>query len=133
MPYGGNMANKYYAKPTMTSDGMAGSKKEAKRLGELKLLQNAGVISNLRFQVRYQLLAPQYEEKERFGKNGQPLKPSRKLVERGVDYVADFVYEQDGRVVVEDAKGYKKGAAYALFVIKRKLMLMVHGIKIREV
>lgn len=50
-------------------------------------------------------------------------------------YIADFVYRDGCKVVVEDVKGYddSKSAAYRLFVIKRKLMLMVHGITIKEV
>ena len=128
------MANKFNAKRYTTPDGkVCDSKKEAERLGQLVLMEKAGYISDLRFQVRYQLLAPQYEEVERFGKNGQPLKPSMKLVERGVDYIADFVYQKNGETVVEDVKGYKRSRAYDVFVIKRKLMLMIHGIKVQEV
>lgn len=128
------MANKFNAKKIQTADGeIHDSRKEANRWGELLLLQKAGEISDLRRQVKYQLLAPQYEEVERFGKKGQPLKPSRRLLERGVDYIADFVYKKDGEVVVEDIKGYKRSRAYDVFVIKRKLMLMIHGIKVQEV
>ena len=43
------------------------------------------------------------------------------------------VVRRDGKKVVEDVKGYKQSTAYAVFAIKRKLMLSVHGIKIREV
>lgn len=55
-----------------------------------------------------------------------------KLIEREVSYVADFQYIQDGKKVVEDVKGYKRGAAYQLFTIKRKLMLL-QGIRVKEV
>lgn len=128
------MANKFNAKKIQTADGeIHDSRKEANRWEELLLLQKAGEISDLRRQVKYQLLAPQYEEVERFGKKGQALKPSRRLLERGVDYIADFVYKKDGEVVVEDIKGYKRSRAYDVFVIKRKLMLMIHGIKVQEV
>ena len=126
--------NKYNAKKIQTADGeIHDSQKEARRWCDLLLLQKAGEISDLRRQVKYQLLAPQYEEVERFGKKGQPLKPSRRLIERGVDYIADFVYKKDGEVVVEDIKGYKRSRAYDVFVIKRKLMMMIHGIKVQEV
>lgn len=126
--------NKFNAKRYTTHDGMTfDSKKEAVRWNTLKSMEIHGEISDLRVQVRYQLLAPQYEEVKRFGKNGQPIKPSRRLVERGVDYIADFVYKKNGETVVEDVKGYRKGAAYAVFAIKRKLMLMIHGIKVSEV
>ena len=48
-------------------------------------------------------------------------------------YVADFIYcDADGKTVVEDVKGYKKGAAYDLFAIKRKLFLHRYGIRIKE-
>ena len=128
------MANKFNAKKIQTADGeIHDSRKEANRWEELLLLQKAGELSDLRRQVKFQLLAPQYEEVKRFSKKGQPLKPSRRILERGVDYIADFVYKKDGEVVVEDVKGYKKGAAYAVFAIKRKLMLMIHGIKVQEV
>ena len=56
-----------------------------------------------------------------------------KLAERSGEYRADFCYWQDGKLVVEDAKGYKGGEAYKLFVWKRKTMLWLYGIKIREV
>ena len=103
------MANKFNAKRYTTSDGLVfDSRKEAGRWEELRLMEKADEIADLRCQVRYQLLAPQYEEVERFNKKGQPLKPSRKLVERGVDYIADFVYKKDGEVVVEDVKGFRK-------------------------
>lgn len=41
----------------------------------------------------------------------------------------------DGKTVVEDVKGYRdpSSAAYAKFVIKRKLMLERYGIQIQEV
>jgi len=53
-----------------------------------------------------------------------------RCVERACDYVADFVYmNKDGQKVVEDTKGYKTKD----YIIKRKLMLMFHGIRIREI
>ena len=57
--------------------------------------------------------------------------PNRELIEREVSYIADFKYIQDGKMIVEDVKGYKRGAAYQLFTIKRKLMLL-KGIKVKE-
>ena len=67
--------NKYHARK---SGGYA-SRKEHRRANELKLLQKAGIISNLREQVRYELIPAQYD------KQG-------KLIERSCSYVADFVY-----------------------------------------
>lgn len=127
------MASKYYNRRTRVSNGqIADSRKEARRYEELLLLQRVGKISNLRSQVPYELIPAQYETYERYGKNGQRLRDGQKLVERAVTYVADFVYVEDGKTVVEDVKGYRDGAAYSIFVIKRKLMLHIHGIRIRE-
>lgn len=91
------------------------SKKEANRWQELKILERAGEISHLTRQVKYELIPSQ--------------KVDGKLVERPCSYIADFVYLEDGETVVEDTKGYKTPD----YIIKRKLMLQVHGIRIREV
>jgi len=91
------------------------SKKEAKRGDELKLMQFAGEIENLREQVPYVLIPAQEGE-------------------RSIKYVADFVYwdKRTNEEIVEDVKSNitKKLDSY---VMKRKLMLYVHGIKIKEI
>lgn len=111
------------------------SKKEAKRYQELKLLEKAGKISDLELQKVYELIPSQYETYERYGKNGQRLKDGQRCIEKAVTYKADFVYKENGKTIVEDVKGYKDPAsgAYSRYVIKRKLMLYVHGIKVIEV
>lgn len=110
------------------------SLKEARRGRELEMLEKAGAIRNLRRQVRYELI-PTIREPDKVGKRGG-VKPG-KAIERGVDYVADFVYEdaETGETVVEDVKGYRDAtsAAYKIFVIKRKLMLHKYGIRVKEV
>lgn len=122
--------NKYRSKK-VTRDGMTfDSIKEYRRWLDLLLLEEAGEITNLQRQVKY-VLIPAQREPSTFGKRGGE-KPG-KLLESEVAYYADFVYEQDGKTVVEDVKGYKKGAAYNIFVIKRKMMLHFHGIRIHEV
>lgn len=97
------------------------SKKEDRRANELKLLEKAGVIRDLREQVPYTLIPAQFEGE---GKN-------RRCLELACKYVADFVYVdvKTGETVVEDTKGVRTD----VYVIKRKLMLKVHGIKIKEV
>ena len=57
------------------------------------------------------------------------MKDGKRTIEQSVVYKADFLYRENGKWVVEDTKG-KKTEAY---IIKRKLMLHVHGIRIREV
>lgn len=107
-----NAHSKYRAQPT---DGYA-SKKEARRAAELRVLQVQGQISNLREQVKY-LLIPVARDAD------------GKCIERACHYVADFVYDDErGNPVVEDCKGYRTDA----YVIKRKLMYLVHGHKIKE-
>lgn len=97
------------------------SKREARRYMDLWLMQRAGEITNLQTQVTYPLLPKQVHP------DGTK--------ERAIDYVADFVYEQDGKTVVEDSKGFRdtSSAAYRVFVMKRKMMLYFHGITVREV
>lgn len=111
------------------------SKREADRYDELLMMQKQGLICELERQKEYVLIPAQYKTEERYGKRGQKLQDKKILLERGVTYVADFVYKKDGEFVVEDSKGYRNpsSAPYAKFVLKRKLMLWVHGIKITEV
>ena len=110
------------------------SKAEFIRWCELRLLERAGKISDLKRQVKYDLIPAQYERYARISeKTGKHLKDGMRCVEKEVSYLADFVYTLNGKVVVEDVKGYRKGTAYDVFTIKRKLMLWVHGIKIQEV
>lgn len=109
--------------------GCYDSRKEALRARELHFLEQAGEIHGLREQVRYELIEPQYEVVERIGKNGKRLKDGKRLLERQVYYVADFVYkDKSGATVVEDVKGVRTDA----YKIKRKLMLKIYGIRIKE-
>jgi hypothetical protein len=116
----------------MASDGIVfDSTKEARRYEQLLLLQRAGEISDIKRQVTYELIPNQYITYERHSKTGKRLEDGRKLIERKVCYVADFVYTENksGEVVVEDTKGIRTKD----YIIKRKLMRFIHGIKIREV
>ena len=87
------------------------SKAEAARWQELQMLERAGEITELERQVEYELIPKQKGE-------------------RAVKYIADFRYvDHEGKTVVEDTKGVKT----PVWIIKRKLMLRVHGIRVREV
>lgn len=124
--------SKYHAIKTKTADGIVhDSRKEANRWCELLLLQRGGVIKNLDRQVEYLLIPSQTETYERRGKRGQVLKSGVRVIEKECKYIADFVYvdASTGETVVEDAKGVRTEA----YRIKKKLMLKVHGIKIKEV
>lgn len=126
--------SKYKAKK-YTVDGIEfDSKKEANRYLVLKNQERQGIIRDLQMQVPFVLIPAQYEECIEYTPKQRKEKRVRKLVEHKVSYVADFVYTRStGEVVVEDVKGYRKGTAYSVFVIKRKLMLERHCIKVVEV
>lgn len=128
--------NKYGAKKIkdpFTGD-VFDSKKEYNRWCNLRLLERAGKITDLKKQVTFELIPTQREESTEVYKAGpqKGLPKPGAIIEKAVTYVADFTYYQDSEYIVEDTKGYKQGAAYQLFVIKRKLMLSVHGIRIKE-
>lgn len=104
------MGNKYGARKVTAPDGQVfDSQKEYNRWCNLRLLERAGKITNLKRQIPYELIPKQDGE-------------------RACTYVADFVYYEDGKLVVEDCKGFRTEA----YRIKRKLMLAVHNIKIKE-
>jgi len=93
------------------------SNKESRRAQHLQTLQAAGLISNLREQVDYELLPAQLDE-------------AGKVIERACSYRADFTYNDDrGILHVEDAKGMRTD----VYRVKKKLMLWFHKIRIEEV
>lgn len=93
------------------------------------MLQRGGMISELRTQVPFELI-PTQREPDTVGKRGG-IKQG-KCIERSCVYYADFVYkDKNGAQVVEDAKSPPTRTED--YVIKRKLMLWVHGIRVIEV
>lgn len=123
--------NKYYNKKIEMDGIVFDSKKEAHRYAELKILERAGQISNLRTQVPFELIPAQFERYERYNEKGKRLKDGVRCVERAIEYRADFVYEEDGKTVVEDTKS--PATRTVAYVIKRKLMLYIYGIKVVEI
>lgn len=120
-----NYRSKYKSKK-VTIDGVTfDSKKEANRFRELCLLERAGKITELKRQVKCVLIPAQYEP-DTTGPRGGVRRG--KLIERECSYIADFVYVQGGKLVVEDTKGVRTKD----YIIKRKLMLYLHGIRIKE-
>ena len=106
------------------------SKKEAKRYQELKTLERAGHITDLKRQVKYVLIPAQYEPSDEVYVKGKDKGKQKKgrLIERECAYYADFVYQHNGEIFVEDTKGVRTPE----YIIKRKLMLYVYGIEVRE-
>ena len=125
--------NKYHSKKTRLSDGTVfDSCKEARRWQQLRLLESREEIQDLKRQVEYELIPNQYEVIERYSeKTGKRLKDEKRLVERRVCYVADFVYTKDGEMIVEDTKSPVTRTKD--YIIKRKLMRHIHGIVIQEI
>lgn len=115
----GKQKKNKYGNQKIVIDGVErDSLAESNRLEQLKILQRVGAIQNLQYQVKYELIPKQQGENRN---------------ERAVTYIADYVYDvvmPDGslRQVVEDCKGHKTKD----YIIKRKLMLYIHGISIKE-
>ncbi len=125
--------SKYHSRK-ITRDGMTfDSIKEYRRFCELTLLEKAGSITDLKRQVEFELIPSQFEEipTGEFYKRGERKgMPKMKLVcvEQSVKYVADFTDTENGKMVVEDTKGFKTKD----YILKRKMMLYLKGIKIQE-
>lgn len=103
---------------------------EMERYKELLLLERAGEISNLKLQVKFELIPEQREQSTEIYKRGPKagqFKPG-KIVEKSCVYIADFVYIRNGQRIVEDAKGMKTKE----YRLKKKLLLYRHGIRIVE-
>lgn len=111
-------AHKYGARQAVAHDGTVfPSKRECKRYEELRLLEKMGKIVELQTQVKYELVPAQKRD------DGK--------AERAVTYTLDFQYfDKEARAWrYEDSKGMKTQQ----YVIRRKLMLWIHGITIQEV
>jgi len=102
--------NKFRNTPVTVEGIRFDSKAEAKRWGELRLLERANQIRDLERQVTYR------------------LEVNSELVSR---YVADFRYFDRARSewVVEDVKGVRTPE----FKLKAKLMKAIHRIEVIEV
>lgn len=124
------LKRKYGNKKITVNGQVFDSKKEYKRYCDLSLLERAGEITNLQRQVPFLLIpeqrAPSTEVYKKGSRAGQP-KPGP-VLERKVVYIADFVYQENGETVVEDAKGMRTKE----YIIKRKLLLYRYGIRIKE-
>jgi hypothetical protein len=108
------VARKYRNEPTVLDGMRFDSKAEARRYAELKIMEKAGVISDLQRQVPFKLIPRLVRHSGGF--------------ERECTYIADFVYLRDGTKFCEDVKG----AITPEYRLKRKLMLWVHRIEILE-
>jgi hypothetical protein len=101
------------AKPAWIDGVRFASKAEAKRYGELKLLEKAQQIRELEIQPVFPIEVV------------NPL--NGEVIQVGV-YKADFRYRESSRVVVEDVKGMRT----PIYRLKKKLVEGLYGIQIRE-
>lgn len=93
------------------------SEREHRRDLSLKAKLRDGLITDLREQVSFILIPVQRDAEGN-------------LLEHDCRYIADFVYrDRKGDTIVEDTKGVRTPE----YIIKRKLMLLVYGIRIKEV
>lgn len=105
--------NKYRNVKTFVDDIKFDSKREAARYNDLKILEQAKVISDLKLQVPFEL-APSVHVAGR-------KKPALR-------YVSDFTYVENGKLVINDVKGKLTD----VYILKRHLMMSVHGLEILE-
>ena len=124
------MRAKYGNKKIKNAFGTYDSELEYARFIFLSNRQKEGEISGLRRQVEYLLIPAQYGTEIRHLKTKD--KEVRVLLERPCSYIADFVYERNGKTIVEDCKG-AKAIITETAKIKKKLLLWVHGIELRYI
>lgn len=101
--------SKYHAVRTEIDGIKFASKKEATRYRQLKLMEQAKAIQDLKRQVAFPLI-----KKSKYG--------------REIKYIADFTYYDNGKLVVEDTKGYRTD----VYKLKKRLMAELYGIEIKE-
>lgn len=95
---------KYRALKTTVGGITFDSGLEARRYTQLKILETAGTIKNLQIQPKFRLM-------DSYKYDGKTIK--------AIDYIADFMYEEDGKRIIEDVKGIKTQA----YIIKSKLFI----------
>ena len=122
------MKNKFNNRKVVFQGETYDSQLELSRFLFLSNRAKEGEITNLRRQVEYLLIPAQYGTEIKHLKTKD--KEVRVLLERSCSYIADFVYERNGKVIVEDCKG-SKYIITADFKIKKKLMLWVHQIQVK--
>lgn len=113
--HGGAKKAKYGNTKTVAEGHTFDSKVEAERYLHLRDWEKRGIISDLRCQVKFELIPSQIKSD---GKR-----------ERSCVYIADFTFIKNGVLFVEDKKGFRTKD----YIIKRKLMLFIHNISVIEV
>lgn len=102
-------SHKFNARKTIVDNITFASIAEANRYNELKLLVNAGLISDLKLQPKFEL------QRAFTDSDGKKI--------RAINYVADFQYVEDGCDIVEEVKGYETD----VWLLKKKMFLYHHS------
>lgn len=106
--------SKYKNKKVEYKGMLFDSKKELSQYLILEDMQNKGQIKNLKRQIPFVLVPSFNLGKKRY---------------REMKYIADFVYEENGKQIVEDVKGIRTD----VYKLKKKLMAYIYEIEIKEV
>lgn len=80
----------------------------------MKILEAAGTIKNVQIQPKFRLM--------------DSYKYAGKTI-RAIDYIADFMYEENGKRIVEDVKGIRTKD----YIIKSKLFIKKHILELKYV
>lgn len=121
---------KYHNKPVIVDDIKFASKKEAEHYLFLKKEEECGRISNLKTQVKIEIIPAIYEDVEIQLKT--KVKKTKKMIQKPIFYIADFSYVLNGKEVISDVKGSLRSLT-KVYILKRKLLFALKGIKINEV
>ena len=125
-----NKQSKWHNTPCEYNGIKFDSHKERDRYIFLKSLEDKGVISDLKRQVRYTVCPAVYGEREVQLKTKTKIeKYTRQIASY---YYADFTYMLNGELIVEDIKG-AEGTETEVFRLKAKLMLAYNGIEVKKV
>lgn len=124
--------NKYRNKKVSFQGEEFDSKREMQRYLVLKDAESKGVIQNLQKQVNFELI-PKVEEDVVIHLKRKD-KIQRKTIQKPIIYRADFVYEKDGVMVVEDVKASANMRSLdRVFLLKEKLFRWKYGFSIKRV
>lgn len=106
--------SKYRAFKTTVGGITFDSGLEARRYTQLKILEVAGTIKNIQLQPKFRLM-------DSFKYAGKTI--------RAIDYIADFMYEENDKTIVEDVKGIRTKD----YIIKSKLFIKKYIIDQKDV
>lgn len=106
--------SKYRAFKTTVGSITFDSGLEARRYTQLVMLEEGEVIKNLQLQPKFRLM-------DSYKYDGKTIK--------AIDYIADFMYEEDGKKIVEDVKGIRTKE----YIIKSKLFIKKYILELKYV